>query len=269
MKTALSMPKWLRYGFLAMLLVLLVSPKFAIAAEEEDLTDADEADEEEEELAEEEEDDEEYEDDDEYQHPLSDMPTSSADIVTGVHVVSHTGEIQLGDEVEVICGFRNTGDESFNITHIMGSLNNPDNFRDYMDNFTMKQVNRESGPHSEMSVDYRFNIPEMGIQSGPMQVSLTVFYQTGADPASAQNYSTTFLNSTVLLVEAPSAIDQKTMLGIIVLAAVGGLVFYLKNKNDAERKKDPSRKFAGQVDTGAKESILKNHVRSGKKASRP
>jgi hypothetical protein len=39
----------------------------------------------------------------------------------------------------------------------------------------------------------RFKIPEMGIRAGPVQMSLTVFYQAGSGEE-LQNFSTTFYN---------------------------------------------------------------------------
>ena len=115
---SLAMSWWLRYGVVMLALLLLVLPKFAAASEaafgdEEEEKVAEEADEEEdeEEAAEEEDEEEDYEDGDGYYHPLSDMPPPAAEVTTGFTVVSHAGEIQLGDEVEVICGFRNGGEE--------------------------------------------------------------------------------------------------------------------------------------------------------------
>ena len=93
------------------------------ADDEDELADDDDGDE----LGEEEEEGD-YEDDD-TAHPFSNLPPSSSTVYTGVIVVSHSGdsgaEIQLGDPVEVICGFRNAGAEALTVTHVLGSLSNP------------------------------------------------------------------------------------------------------------------------------------------------
>ena len=158
---------WTRHWSLTLLLLGLLALQLDLGrAAEEDAMDADDEAEEEEDdddaLGEEEEEGE-YEDDD-IAHPLSILPPSSSAVHTVAMVVSHTltyelesgAEIQLGDPVEVICGFRNTGAEALNITHMLGSLNNPENFFEYVDNFTEIAVNRESDPKSELSLDYRY-----------------------------------------------------------------------------------------------------------------
>jgi hypothetical protein len=93
------------------------------ADDEDELADDDDGDE----LGEEEEEGD-YEDDD-TAHPFSNLPPSSSAVHTGVMVVSHSGdsgaEVQLGDPVEVICGFRNAGAEALTVTHVLGSLSNP------------------------------------------------------------------------------------------------------------------------------------------------
>jgi hypothetical protein len=149
-----------RHRSLALLLLGLLALQLDLgrAAEEDAMDGHDEAEEEEDdedELGEEQEEGE--DEDDDITHPLSNLPPSSSAVYAGVLMVSHSGaEIQLGDPVEVICGFRNTGAEALNITHMLGSLNNPENFFEYVDNFTEIAVNRESDPKSELSLDYRY-----------------------------------------------------------------------------------------------------------------
>ena len=65
----------------------------------------------------------------------------------------------MGDEVEVLCGLRNSGDEALSISFMTGSLNNPYNFGDYLTNFSEVTVNRTIAPHSEISLDYKFDLP--------------------------------------------------------------------------------------------------------------
>ena len=76
-------------------------------------------------------------------------------------------EIAVGDNVEVLCGMRNAGDETLHVSFMTGSLNNPYDFGDYLTNFSEVTVNRTIAPHSELSLDYKFNLPEFGVRVGP------------------------------------------------------------------------------------------------------
>ena len=43
-------------------------------------------------------------------------------------------DVSIGDDLEVACAFRNTGNEDYNISFIAGSLNNAQFFPDYVTN---------------------------------------------------------------------------------------------------------------------------------------
>jgi hypothetical protein len=75
--------------------------------------------------------------------------------------------------------------------------------------FSESFLNRVVEGHTEASLDYKLTIPEFGIRAGQFKLALTVFYHTGEE-ADAQNYSNTFVNVTVNVIEGGSGIDGKT-----------------------------------------------------------
>jgi hypothetical protein len=116
-----------------------------------------------------------------------------------------------------------------------GSLNNPYSFADHLTNFSEVTVNRTVAPHSEISLDFKFDLPEFGVRVGPYTIALTVFYAAG-EGASALNYSNTFFNQTIVAVEAPGSLDSKTFFTLAILAVVGFVFFHMSMKKKAASK---------------------------------
>ena len=204
----------------------------------------DEDEDEDEDDGEEEEEGVEYEDD--YYHPLSEMPEPLADVSTGYTLVSHAlageaeGEeeelemgaitqIAVGDKVEVLCGLRNAGDEPLHVAFITGSLNNPYSFGEYLTNFSETTVNRTVAPHSEISLDYKFDLPEFGIRVGPYLIALTVFYAAGSG-VNALNHSNTFFNETIQATEGLGAMDSKSFFTLVLILSVCAVFFHMSMK---------------------------------------
>ena len=213
----------------------------------------DEDEDEDEDDGEEEEEGVEYEDD--YYHPLSEMPEPLADVSTGYTLVSHAlageaeGEeeelemgaitqIAVGDKVEVLCGLRNAGDEPLHVAFITGSLNNPYSFGEYLTNFSETTVNRTVAPHSEISLDYKFDLPEFGIRVGPYLIALTVFYAAGSG-VNALNHSNTFFNETIQATEGLGAMDSKSFFTLVLILAVCAVFFHMSMKKRCARPRMP------------------------------
>jgi hypothetical protein len=81
------------------------------------------------------------------QHPLTNMPPGHPEIQTSFYFPEHADKkFPIGENVTVLCQVQNTGDASFNISAIMGSLNFADNFQMYI------QVSFPTPPPSLFSV---------------------------------------------------------------------------------------------------------------------
>jgi|EP01046_Picozoa_sp_COSAG06_P016899 hypothetical protein len=170
-------------------------------------------------------------------------------------------EIAVGDKVEVLCGMRNAGDETLHISFMTGSLNNPYDFGEYLTNFSEVTVNRTIAPHSEVSLDYKFDLPEFGVRVGPYIIALTVFYAAG-EGADALNYSNTFFNETIVATEAPGSLDSKTFFTLAIILTVGFVFFHMSMKKKATQKAAQKTNFIERDHETEMEDNVARHVRS-------
>jgi hypothetical protein len=167
----------------------------------------------------------------------------------------------VGDKVEVLCGMRNAGDETLHISFMTGSLNNPYDFGEYLTNFSEVTVNRTIAPHSEVSLDYKFDLPEFGVRVGPYIIALTVFYAAG-EGADALNYSNTFFNETIVATEAPGSLDSKTFFTLAIILTVGFVFFHMSMKKKATQKAAQKTNFIERDHETEMEDNVARHVRS-------
>lgn len=92
-----------------------------------------------------------------------------------------------------------------NISGIIGSLNNPLDFAQFMHNFTGRGIGDVVIPGEEITVEYQFMVPEMPEYPMNLQMALTVFYED--DSAAGGYYANTFYNETVTFV--PTTVRPK------------------------------------------------------------
>jgi translocon-associated protein subunit alpha len=119
--------------------------------------------------------------------------------------------------VTIVCGFANEGNTPLNVSGIMGSVNNPLNFKQYYQNLTGVAVGEVVDAGSEAALEYRFQLPLP--EAMEVQVALTVFYEDDDE-----YFTTTFFNETISFVEAPKPWDARTVVpyvaGVAMVAAV-------------------------------------------------
>ncbi|GFR51632.1 hypothetical protein Agub_g13988 [Astrephomene gubernaculifera] len=149
-------------------------------------------------------------------HPLTNLPPAG-EISTGFFFPDFpTRQFIAGQPVKVVLGVRNEASEAYNVSAIMGSLNNAADFSAYYWNFTQQIYFQAVAPSEELSVEYSF-LPPKDLPPNDYQVALTVFYQD------AQGFkSTTFFNQTVSINEKPQLIDWKLIFLYVIFI---GLVF--------------------------------------------
>ncbi|EFJ43001.1 hypothetical protein VOLCADRAFT_109993 [Volvox carteri f. nagariensis] len=149
-------------------------------------------------------------------HPLTNLPPAG-EISTGYFFPGYpTRQFIAGEPVKVVLGVRNEASENYNISMIMGSLNNAQEFRAYYWNFTQQLYFQIVEPSKELSVEYTF-LPPKDLPPNDYQVALTVFYE-----AADGFKSTTFFNQTITVLEKGQLIDWKL---IFLYAIFIGLVF--------------------------------------------
>ncbi|KAG2489387.1 hypothetical protein HYH03_012029 [Edaphochlamys debaryana] len=155
-------------------------------------------------------------------HPLTNLPPAG-EISHGHFFPDYpTRQFIAGLPVKVVLGIRNDAAEAYNISAIMGSLNNAEDFRAYYWNFTQQLYFQVVQPSKELSVEYSF-LPPKDLPPNDYQVALTVFYE-----AADGFKSTTFFNQTITVNEQRQLIDWKLMfLYVIFIALVGAGLYYV------------------------------------------
>jgi len=213
-----------------------------------------------------------------YYHPLTDMPEKSVDITSAVALATHPAPVApaegedplsvfpLGEEIEVLCGLRNNGDEEFTIDFIQGSLNNKMMFQEHVHNFTEKTYNRTLVAKQEMTASYKFQVPEMGIPTGEFTTAITVFYSSG-EGEELQNFSHTFYNDTVKVVEAHSPISSRTVFLYVLVIC---LIIFAYRVNDTKEAAKATEGIVSSAEDAVDETefTVNSHVRSGKVRAR-
>jgi len=167
---------------------------------------------------------------------LQEEPLSSphADI-SAVFPINPSLEFEGGEVAEVLMGFRNIGDMVYNVSAIVASLHHPSDFRYFIQNFTQLNYQAIVTPNHEITLSYPFR-PDSLVETGKFGLAITVFY---AD--NSRNYTTTFFNQTVQIVEPPMGFDSQTFFliaGAIGMATVGGYV--LMNRPGSVKKSRPT-----------------------------
>jgi len=129
--------------------------------------------------------------------------------------------ITAGQVVEVLLGFVNNGEQEFNITHIGASLNHPQDFKYYIQNYTKAEFGLLVQPKEQVSVSYRFR-PDPLIEPRDFGLVVSVYYQD----ESGANFTTAFFNGTISIVEPDNDFDLQQLFLYIGFFGVLGLAGY-------------------------------------------
>jgi len=184
-----------------------------------------------EEAEEEEEEEEDYiEEGDVDEHPLTDMPLPSPEVLAAGLFPNEdpaSPRFAIGEPVDAVVGLVNNGQEAINVTMIMGSLNSPFDFNYFIQNFSGYNYNTIVQEGEEFSFHYRF---QTAINLDPVdyQVALTVFYEN-----EDELFSHTFFNASVNFYEEGALVDfPKLFKGIGGFAAVALFIVMCKKISD-------------------------------------
>jgi hypothetical protein len=132
-------------------------------------------------------------------------------------------QFPLGETVDVVVGFSNSGEEAYNVSAIQGSLHSAAQWNLWVQNFTLALQNLSLKPGEQGSLQYKFK-PDRMLQPREFLVALHVFYNGLATP----HHSLAF-NKTVDIIELPKLVDFELigLYGIMfaVLAAIGYAVY--------------------------------------------
>lgn len=154
-------------------------------------------------------------------HPLTDMPPSGS-AVTSVALPEHPQkQFPAGAVIPILLGFHNAAAENYNITAIMGSLNQHNFFDYYIQNFTMQLYHVIVPPGLELTLEYRFR-PDPALSPLEFAVAVTVFYEN----SNGKQYSSTFFNETIDITEADKFFDVEVLFMYATMFIIAGAVAF-------------------------------------------
>jgi hypothetical protein len=164
-------------------------------------------------------------------HILTNMPPGSNDVLVGSYFpdssLNKGRNLPTGEDITVLVHFANEANVPFNITGIMGSINDAKDFSYYLHNFTFVPVDYKIEPSEEVTLAYKFQIPGYIPIGKKYIVANTVFYEERGALGSSFGYSHTFHNSTVKLYSNQPELDRETVTSLATALATTLFVLYL------------------------------------------
>lgn len=140
-----------------------------------------------------------------------------------------------GQIIESLVGFTNNGKRTFNITHIAASLNHPQDFRYYIQNYTKFVYGVLVHPGEQVSLSYKF-IPDPYLEPREFGLVVSVYYHDEV----GGNFTTAFFNGTVDIVDPDSGFDFQQAfiyLGLFTIVGLGGFFAYKSLSKKTRRTK--------------------------------
>jgi len=169
-----------------------------------------------------------------------------------------------GQFVDVLCGFSNTGDKSFNITLLKGSLNSPMDYQ-YIQNFTENTPFTEIKEGDQGTIYYRF-FPDPNLEPREYVLSLSVDYID----ADKEEFQTVYFNQTVEIVESQSSQNSRTFFGrclMLALLAAAGTGAQTFSKRFGGKKSKASAPTASKSSGSTNEWLQDTNIRGGATSS--
>lgn len=150
-----------------------------------------------------------------YKHWLTDLPPPLSGVTAQQWFPDHPGQrFVAGGLVDVVVGFESSAGEAFNITGIAGSINAPQAFQYYVQNFTYQPYNAYLQPGQQVSLQYTFQ-PATQVPIQEWQLALTAYFVTRTG-----YYSNTFFNQTIDVIDKPRLIDTQLLFLFVIAAGV-------------------------------------------------
>lgn len=193
---------------------------------------------------------------------VADTEVEEEKIITSSHDVMATSifprypdaQLPVGKILELLLGFKNTGQKTFNVTAIRGSFRYPGDLSIYLHNFTSWRGSTIVGPGEHQTFQYYFG--DQMLEPKDYHFVVTMAY-TDEDNT---NYQTVFYNSTVYITEDALPFDLQTFFAYFLVLAILGLIGYVGYTSFGKKKglnlfSKPSK----TVETGTKDQSSKDN----------
>ncbi|EGG15038.1 translocon-associated protein TRAP alpha subunit [Cavenderia fasciculata] len=169
-----------------------------------------------------------------------------------------TKEFPAGSVIEVLIGFTNNGEVDYNVSAIYASLNHAQETKHYIQNYTKAEYGVNVKPGFQATLPYRF-VPSEYLE--PRQFALLVSVDYRADQ---QNFTSTFFNSTILIVEKPVSFDIEHFFLILFGLGLVALIGYIVYGKLPKAQKASTLSIINKIKTsaGVKETSQKKVVKS-------
>eukprot|EP00695_Tsukubamonas_globosa_P003231 TRINITY_DN527_c0_g1_i2.p1 TRINITY_DN527_c0_g1~~TRINITY_DN527_c0_g1_i2.p1 ORF type:complete len:317 (+),score=152.37 TRINITY_DN527_c0_g1_i2:109-951(+) len=189
--------------------------------------------------------------------------TSSPDVeTTYVFPEFMDQKIPAGAVVDALCGFQNTGVETFSVQYMRAFLVSPQNWNHHIQNYTTFRYNVSVPAGEESSILYRFR-PDAYLEPREYGLKMEVFYVAPNN----ETFVSTFFNGTITVVEPPANFDSKTAFtyaALVAIVALGGFGVYKAIPN--KRRGKTTRTEASTSDSSAirSEWVSAEHLKSAR-----
>lgn len=136
-------------------------------------------------------------------------------------VIQKPYEFQIGKEVHFLVGFKNKGQQVFQVNNIGASFRYAQDFSYALQNFSSLQYNKLVEPNEETTFGYTFLINEAYIpRTYGFVVNLNYASKDGVQ------YENTVFNQTIALIEVDDGLDGESIFLYVILIAFAVLIAY-------------------------------------------
>jgi len=165
-------------------------------------------------------------------------------------------KVIAGALTDLLVGIRNTGENSWNITHIQSSIVHPYDYTYHLENFTRREYGVVVGPNEQHTLSYTF-VPNELLEPREYGLTTTVYFQQLGD-IEGKNYTNLAYNGTVEVVENVSGVDSQLLFTVVGGAGLAGLVAYIIYTVFASLGKKTKRSSRKIEHGTVKEDVLDN-----------
>ncbi|GBF99455.1 hypothetical protein Rsub_11941 [Raphidocelis subcapitata] len=155
---------------------------------------------------------------------LGNLPPTGDSLTLAHYFPEHSAkQIPAGDVISVVVSGRNTGSKALNLSAIVGSINSPQNYEMFIQNFTIARYFAPLAPGAEASVEYKFRADPILGSTPPREWTLALHALYEVDGA---YFANTFFNATVDIAEAPRLVDPDLIwLAVTMIALIAGAAY--------------------------------------------